>query len=96
MRSLPLPPGERGGVRGMHRGGLSRILAVRPPHPNPLPGGERGSREGEGNPEDYGKPAHPPPPIPPGRRWRRGGCAAGPAVPGSDRPPAWCRASASG
>ncbi len=42
VRDLPLPPGERGGVRGMHKGGFSRILAVRPPHPNPLPGGERG------------------------------------------------------
>jgi acyl transferase domain-containing protein/3-hydroxymyristoyl/3-hydroxydecanoyl-(acyl carrier protein) dehydratase/1-acyl-sn-glycerol-3-phosphate acyltransferase len=38
----PLPPGERVGVRGMH-GMDSRVTAAAlPPHPNPLPRGERG------------------------------------------------------
>ena len=42
VTALPLPPGERGGVRGMH-GVDSRVTtAAEPPHPNPLPGGERG------------------------------------------------------
>ncbi len=39
----PLPPGERVGVRGTHGVTSPRILASHPPHPNPLPGGERGS-----------------------------------------------------
>ncbi|CBS87406.1 protein of unknown function [Azospirillum lipoferum 4B] len=30
-------------MRGMRCVPWPRILAVRPPHPNPLPGGERGS-----------------------------------------------------
>ncbi|WP_376966290.1 ribosome-associated ATPase/putative transporter RbbA [Azospirillum sp. A26] len=40
----PLPPGERVGVRGTHRVPSLGIPATPPPHPNPLPGGERGSR----------------------------------------------------
>ncbi|WP_455176014.1 hypothetical protein [Azospirillum largimobile] len=44
----PLPPGERVRVRG-ERGEDSRDShAVRPPHPDPLPGGERGIQPGEG------------------------------------------------
>ena len=42
LSTLPLPPGERIGVRGMH-GVDSRVTnTAEPPHPNPLPGGERG------------------------------------------------------
>ncbi|PGH57626.1 hypothetical protein CRT60_06430 [Azospirillum palustre] len=41
-RSSPLPPGERVRVRGMHGVAIPEILAVRAPHPDPLPGGERG------------------------------------------------------
>ncbi|PWC77348.1 ribosome-associated ATPase/putative transporter RbbA [Azospirillum sp. TSH64] len=38
----PLPPGERVGVRGMHSEDSRERAVAPPPHPNPLPGGERG------------------------------------------------------
>ena len=38
----PLPPGERVGVRGTHSEDSQKSPAALPPHPNPLPGGERG------------------------------------------------------
>ncbi|BAI75861.1 ABC-2 type transport system ATP-binding protein (plasmid) [Azospirillum sp. B510] len=40
--NLPLPPGERAGVRGTHSEDSRESAAAHPPHPNPLPGGERG------------------------------------------------------
>ncbi|KAA0574186.1 hypothetical protein FZ983_28460 [Azospirillum sp. B21] len=51
----PSPPrgegrGEGDALRGFGKGAeparLVKILAARPPHPNPLPGGERGSLGG--------------------------------------------------
>ncbi|CAO3361190.1 ribosome-associated ATPase/putative transporter RbbA [Azospirillum melinis] len=39
----PLPPGERVGVRGTQSEDSRKWPAALPPHPNPLPGGERGS-----------------------------------------------------
>ncbi|KAA0571997.1 hypothetical protein FZ983_32685 [Azospirillum sp. B21] len=39
----PSPPWGEGRGEGDASHGLSGIRAVPPPHPNPLPGGERGS-----------------------------------------------------
>ena len=39
----PLPPGERVRVRGKRGGPSQKIQHVHPPHPDPLPGGERGN-----------------------------------------------------
>ncbi|QCG93465.1 hypothetical protein E6C67_05885 [Azospirillum sp. TSA2s] len=52
----PLPPGERVRVRGTHwedQGDMRRLAFLAkprsaPPHPDPLPGGERGIWAGEG------------------------------------------------
>ncbi|KAA0573093.1 hypothetical protein FZ029_21795 [Azospirillum sp. Sh1] len=45
----PSPPWGEGRGEGDALRAFPRVLAARPPHPNPLPGGERGSsRDGRG------------------------------------------------
>jgi len=39
-----LPPGEKVGMRGF--GAAEKILDMPPPHPDPLPGGERETERG--------------------------------------------------
>ncbi|KAA0582110.1 ribosome-associated ATPase/putative transporter RbbA [Azospirillum sp. B21] len=47
--NLPLPPGERVGVRGTHSVTSPGILASQPPHPNPLPVSRRSFASPAGN-----------------------------------------------
>ncbi|KAA0582102.1 hypothetical protein FZ983_06230 [Azospirillum sp. B21] len=67
----PSPPRGEGRGEGETQRGFSRRHAMRPPHPNPLPGGERGSC-----PVEQDQDTHPPPPYSAGavmaaRRLRR-------------------------